>query len=119
MTTRHDQETIEAQLRASAPSLPPELRQQVLRQCRTERRNRPGLTWLQRWRPAGAFASIVLFCWIASGRLDAQNRAMITGGEGRQSESAAAIRADSADFVIALRWRINQLALLLRDKHSG
>ncbi|MCW3100754.1 MAG: hypothetical protein JWL77_6372 [Chthonomonadaceae bacterium] len=119
MRTRDDSETIETQLRATAPILPPELRQQILRRCQNERRNVPVLTWYRRWRLTGAFASLVLFCWITSGRLDAQSQALINGEAGRQSINAFATRADNADFVTVFRWRIHQLALLLNDTHSG
>ena len=119
MTPQDEPETIEAQLRATAPLLPPELRQQVLRRCQNERRNVPLRAWFRPWRLAGAFASFVLVCGIANSRLDAQNQALLTGDNGRQTERALALPADSAGFVLALRWRISQLALLLHDKHSG
>ena len=119
MTPHHEPETIEMQLRASAPILPPELRSQILRRCQNERRNVPVRTWYRRWRLAGAFASLVLFCAVGSSQLDAQNQALLTGSNPRQSERAFAIPADTAQFVLALRWRISQLALLLHDRHSG
>lgn len=121
------EEIIEARLRASAPPLPPELRQQVLRRCRQERRNKPACAWQGQWRLAGALTSLALFCWIASGCLDARSQAMIAGENGGQSGSTLAFRAnslspgeaDSQNFGIALRWRMSQLALLLHEKHSG
>ena len=119
MTPQHEPETIETQLRASAPTLPPELRSQILHRCRNERRNTPVRIWYRRWRLAGAFATLVLFCAIASSRLDAQNQALLAGGARAHSERSFAIPADTAQFVLALRWRISQLALLLHDKHSG
>ena len=119
MTPQNEPETIETQLRASAPVLPPELRSQILHRCRSERRNAPGWTWYRRWSFAGAFATLVLFCAVGSSQLDAQNRAMLTGGNRATSARSFAIPADTAQFVLALRWRISQLALLLHDKHSG
>jgi hypothetical protein len=119
MRPTDNQETIEARLRAGAPDLPPELRAQILHRCLNQRRNTSTLPWQRRWQGAGAFASLVLFCWVMGGRLDAQNRAMITGSEGRPSASASAASSESADFVVALRWRLEQLALLLHDRHSG
>lgn len=130
METRPEQdtsETIEARLRNTAPALPPELRPRVLQQCRNQRRTRPTVIWFGQWRPAGALAGLVIFCWAASNRLDAQSQAMITGGSRPRPEGALAVRApistpteaDSRNFGTALRWRLRQLTLLLHDKHSG
>lgn len=119
MTPREEPESIETRLRASAPLPPPELRAQILDRCRQERRPAPRLPWFRSWGLTGAFAALLLFCWLASGRLDAQNQALLTGSAARPSDSAATLRADQERFVLALQWRLRQLALLLHDRRSG
>lgn len=114
-----ESESIEARLRAAAPVPPSELRAQILNRCRQERRPAPRLPWYRSWSLTGAFAALVLFCWLASGRLDAQNQALLTGKSARSFDSAAALRSDQERFVLALQWRLRQLALLLHDRHSG
>lgn len=119
MTPSNEPEPIEAQIRAAAPALPPELRHQILRRCRSERQNASVQTWYRRWRWTAAFTTLVLCCGLASGRLDAQNQALLTGDAGPQATTAVAHHTDNADFVLALQWRIRLLALLLHDKYSG
>ncbi len=126
MRAKPELDTIEARIQASAPVLPPERREEVLRLCRQQRQRKPYFAWYGRLCLAGAFTGLVLFCWVASGYLDTQSRAMIAGTNGRPGSSlamranlSAHMEADGVKFGIALRWRMRQLALLLHEKHSG
>ena len=120
MTTRPEQERIEAQLRAEAPVLRPELRRQVLARCREERRTSPTRIWHWRQGLVGALASIILFCWIGSSSLDARSRAIIAGNNERQPGNSLAVRDDLLQkFGAALRWRMREMALLLHEQHNG
>jgi hypothetical protein len=95
-----DDASVEAHLRMTAPTLPPHLRDRVLRRCLdgrspTPQRRRSGV-----WRWTWALASISALHGIVIGSLDRQQAALIAGknGPGQDaSRSAASTGAPSAE----------------------
>lgn len=127
MENRPEQESIEARLRQTAPELSPDLRFRVLRRCQETRRPRFRFAWSRQWSFACVLMGFVLLCSSASLWLDAKSQAILLGTDRNPAGIEQAVRqenrvqpgAETQSLLAALRWRLQQVALLLQEKRSG
>jgi hypothetical protein len=68
---------IENQLRDSAPTLPPHLRNRVLNRCAAQCQQERAKRRRANWRLAWGFAAVCVLHWIVGGALEAQQHALL------------------------------------------
>ncbi len=111
-----EMDSLEHRLRASAATLPPELRHRVLEQCAIKAREKACRNRRANWRLAWGFAVLCALNFGVGGMLDAQRQAML--GNSSSSTPLYADAASQNDFRQSVLLRSQLLAELSNPRHD-